>query len=105
MRPGGHARLMIVTMRLSLRGTNPAEWLALRLGLVPVAAAEAWGGMALSGMLIAAVRTGMTARLADGPWTAEDLAAGLGSIRCRPGCCWSACGHRGTCGPVLAGMR
>ena len=42
-------------MRLSLRGANPAEWLALRAGLVPVAAAEAWGGMALSGVLIAAV--------------------------------------------------
>ena len=30
-------------MRLSLRAANPAEWLALRLGLVPTAAAEAWG--------------------------------------------------------------
>jgi SAM-dependent methyltransferase len=69
---------MIVTMRLSLRGTAPAEWLALRLGMVPVAAAEAWGGMALSGMVIAAVRTGMTARLAEGSWTANDLAADLG---------------------------
>jgi SAM-dependent methyltransferase len=69
---------VIVIMRLSLRGTTPAEWLALRLGMVPVAAAEAWGGMALSGMVIAAVRTGMTARLAEGSWTAKDLAADLG---------------------------
>src|SRR5215469_1954481 len=69
---------MMVTMRLSLRGATPAEWLALRLGMVPVAAAEAWGGMALSGMVIAAVRTGMTARLADGSWAAKDLAADLG---------------------------
>jgi hypothetical protein len=54
-------------MRLSLRGANPAEWLALRAGVVPGAAAEAWGGMALSGILIAAVRTGVTERLAQQP--------------------------------------
>ena len=38
-------------MRLALRGANPAEWLALRAGLVPAAAADAWGGMALSGVV------------------------------------------------------
>ncbi|ORB25327.1 class I SAM-dependent methyltransferase [Mycolicibacterium parafortuitum] len=65
-------------MRLSLRGANPAEWLALRLGLVPTAAAEAWGGMALSAVLITAVRTGITARLAEGPASADELAAELG---------------------------
>ncbi|MCK0177581.1 class I SAM-dependent methyltransferase [Mycolicibacterium sp. F2034L] len=64
-------------MRLSLRGANPAEWLALRAGVVPTAAAEAWGGMALSAVVIAAVRTGMTARLAGRPATAEELAADL----------------------------
>ena len=65
-------------MRLSLHGANPAEWLALRAGVVPAAAGEAWGGMALSGILIAAVRTGMTDRLAQQPSTAADLAADLG---------------------------
>ncbi|BBZ45239.1 SAM-dependent methyltransferase [Mycobacterium parmense] len=65
-------------MRLSLTGANPAEWLALRAGLVPTAAAEAWGGTALSGILVAAVRTGITARLARQPSTPEDLAADLG---------------------------
>lgn len=65
-------------MRLSLHGANPAEWLALRAGVVPGAAAEAWGGMALSGMLIAAVRTGVIDRLARQPSTAADLAADLG---------------------------
>jgi hypothetical protein len=65
-------------MRLSLRAARPAEWIALRLGLVPAPAAEAWAGMALSGTLIAAVRTGMTARLAAGPATPEEIAAGLG---------------------------
>ena len=65
-------------MRLSLHSANPAEWLALRAGVVPNAAAEAWGGMALSGVLIAAVRTGVTDRLAEHPSTAEDLAASLG---------------------------
>jgi hypothetical protein len=35
-------------------GANPAEWLALRAGLVPVAAADAWGGMALSAVVVAA---------------------------------------------------
>lgn len=65
-------------MRLALRGANPAEWLALRAGVVPTAAAETWGGMALSAVLIAAVRTGITARLAQRPSTAADLAADLG---------------------------
>jgi cyclopropane fatty-acyl-phospholipid synthase-like methyltransferase len=65
-------------VRLALRGANPAEWLALRVGLVPVAAAEAWGGMAVSGALIAAVRTGITARLADRPATAVEVAEDLG---------------------------
>jgi hypothetical protein len=65
-------------MRITLRGANPAEWLALRAGLVPVAAGEAWGGMALSGILLAAVRTGVTARLARQPSSAADLAADLG---------------------------
>lgn len=65
-------------MRLALRGANPAEWLALRAGLVPTAAADAWGGMALSGIVIAAVRTGITARLAAGHATTQELAADLG---------------------------
>src|SRR3984957_8467606 len=65
-------------MRLALRAGNPAEWLALRAGLVPAAAADAWGGMALSGMMVAAVRCGITARLAAGPATAAEAAADLG---------------------------
>lgn len=65
-------------MRLALRAANPVEWLALRAGFVPVAAADAWGGMALSGIVIAAVRTGITARLAAGHATAPQLAADLG---------------------------
>jgi SAM-dependent methyltransferase len=65
-------------MRLALRGANPVEWLALRAGLVPTAAADAWGGMALSGIVVAAVRTGITARLAAGQATASELAADLG---------------------------
>jgi hypothetical protein len=65
-------------MRLSLRGANPAEWLALRAGLVPTAAAEAWGGMALSGVVIAAIESGVTARLAVKPATAAELAGELG---------------------------
>jgi SAM-dependent methyltransferase len=65
-------------MRLSLRGAGPAERLALRAGLVPTAAAEAWGGMATSGVLVAAVRTGITARLAQGEATAVKVAADLG---------------------------
>lgn len=65
-------------VRLSLRGANPAEWLALRAGFVPTAAAEAWGGMALSGVVIAAVRSGLTARLAERAATAAELADDLG---------------------------
>src|ERR1700748_227905 len=65
-------------MRLALRGATAAEGLALRAGLVPLAAADAWGGMALSGIVVAAVRSGITARLAAGPATAAELAADLG---------------------------
>jgi SAM-dependent methyltransferase len=61
-----------------LRGANPAEWLALLAGVVPSPAAEAWGGMGLSGILVAAVRSGVTARLAQSPATAAELAADLG---------------------------
>jgi cyclopropane fatty-acyl-phospholipid synthase-like methyltransferase len=70
-------RLRLI-VRLALRGANPVEWLALRVGLVPVAAAEAWGGVATSGALVAAVRTGITARLADRPATAAEVAEDLG---------------------------
>jgi SAM-dependent methyltransferase len=65
-------------MRLALQGANPAEWLALRVGLVPAAAADAWGGMALSGVVVAAVRSGITSRLAAGHATATEVAADLG---------------------------
>jgi SAM-dependent methyltransferase len=65
-------------MRLSLRGGNPLERVALRAGAVPAAAAEAWGGVALSGILVAAVRAGIIERLARQPSTAGELAASLG---------------------------
>jgi 2-polyprenyl-3-methyl-5-hydroxy-6-metoxy-1,4-benzoquinol methylase len=64
-------------MRLALRGANPFEWFALRAGVIPTPAAEAWAGMAMSGVLIAATRCGVTARLARGPATVEDLAGEL----------------------------
>jgi 2-polyprenyl-3-methyl-5-hydroxy-6-metoxy-1,4-benzoquinol methylase len=65
-------------MRLALHAANPAEWLALRLGLVPTAAAQAWAGMGLSGIVVAAVRTGVTERLAQGPATVAELVGELG---------------------------
>jgi 2-polyprenyl-3-methyl-5-hydroxy-6-metoxy-1,4-benzoquinol methylase len=65
-------------MRLALRAENAIEWLALRLGLVPTAAAEAWGGMALSAVLIAATRLGVTARLAQGPASVDEIIRDLG---------------------------
>jgi SAM-dependent methyltransferase len=65
-------------MRLALRAANPVEWLVVRAGLAPVAAGEAWGGMALSGIVVAAVRTGITARLAEGHATAPQISADLG---------------------------
>jgi SAM-dependent methyltransferase len=68
---------MMDVMRLSLHGGNVAEWLALRAGVVPEAAGQAWGGMALSGILVTAVRTGLIERLAREPATAAELAAGL----------------------------
>lgn len=65
-------------MRLSLTAGNPAEWLALKAGAVPGPAAQAWGGVALSGILVAAVRAGVTQRLARGPATPGELAVDLG---------------------------
>lgn len=65
-------------VKLSLRGGSVVEWLALRAGLVPTPAAEAWGGMALAGVLIGAVRLGVTDRLAAGPASVEELAGELG---------------------------
>ena len=76
--PGLSARsAYLCSVRLALRGANPAEWLALLAGVVPSPAAEAWGGMGLSGILVAAVRSGVTARLAQNPATAAELAADL----------------------------
>jgi hypothetical protein len=83
-------------MRLSLRGANPAEWLALRAGLVPTAAAEAWAGMALSGVVITAVASGVTARLAEKAATAAELADDLGLDPVPTGLlldCLRSCGH------------
>jgi hypothetical protein len=65
-------------MRLALHGANPLEWLLLRLGVVPTPAAEAWGGMATSGVLVAAVRTGIAERLAKGPASSDAIAHDLG---------------------------
>jgi SAM-dependent methyltransferase len=45
---------------------------------VPAAAAEAWGGMATSGIVVAGVRTGITARLAAGHATVAEITDGLG---------------------------
>jgi SAM-dependent methyltransferase len=64
-------------MKLALRGAGPIEWLALRVGLVPAPAAEAWAGMALSGVLVAATEAGVTACLARRPRTAAEVAADL----------------------------
>lgn len=64
-------------MKLSLRGDNMIERLALRAGRVPAPAAEAWAGMALSGVLVAATRLGLTDRLAVEPSTAIELSADL----------------------------
>jgi 2-polyprenyl-3-methyl-5-hydroxy-6-metoxy-1,4-benzoquinol methylase len=65
-------------VRLALRGDNPLEWLALKLRLVPEPAAQAWAGVALTGVLVAAQRLGVTARLAAGPASAETVCADLG---------------------------
>ena len=64
-------------MRLALRGDTWVESLALRLGLVPRPAAEAWGGVALTAVLHTAVELGVVARLARSPATAAELARDL----------------------------
>jgi 2-polyprenyl-3-methyl-5-hydroxy-6-metoxy-1,4-benzoquinol methylase len=83
-------------VRLTVRPGGPLEWLALRANLAPVPAAESWGGMAVSSVLVAAARLGMLARLARGPVTADQLAAelGLAPVACRMILdCLHACGH------------
>jgi O-methyltransferase domain/Dimerisation domain len=64
-------------MRLAVKADTLVEWLALRLRLVPTPAADAWGGMALSSVLITATRLGVFARLARGPATTAQLAGEL----------------------------
>ncbi len=64
-------------VRLALRADGIGEWLALRLGLVPTPAAEAWGGMALSAVLTTATDVGLFARLARGPASTGELAGEL----------------------------
>src|SRR5262245_38430359 len=65
-------------MRLALRGESPVERAALRAGLVPTPAVEAFGGAALSAVLVSAVRLGATSALLQAPRTAPALAADLG---------------------------
>jgi SAM-dependent methyltransferase len=64
-------------MKLALQGERVIERLALRVGLIPAPAAEAWAGMALSGVLIAAAEAGVLACLARRPHTAAEVAADL----------------------------
>ena len=61
-------------MRLSLQGDSLIERAALRLGLVPNPALEAWAGMALSSTLITATQLRIFERLAQRPWSPDDLA-------------------------------
>ena len=90
-------------MRLALRGANPVEWLALRAGLVPTAAAEAWGGMALSGD--AHRRRAHRHHRPPGaaaPRRPPNSPPTWASTRCRRGSCWTACGRAAT-SPSAAG--
>jgi SAM-dependent methyltransferase len=64
-------------VRFALRGDTALERLALRSGLVPTPAVEAFGGLASAGVLVAAVRLGVTARLADRWSDSSTLAADL----------------------------
>lgn len=65
-------------MRLALRAETPLEALALRLGLVPEPAGEAWGALALAAALRGAVELGIVDRLAAGSATSAAVAADLG---------------------------
>lgn len=65
-------------MRLAPHGESPVERAALRAGLVPTPAVEAFGGAALSAVLVSAVRLGATSALIEAPRTAPALAADLG---------------------------
>jgi 2-polyprenyl-3-methyl-5-hydroxy-6-metoxy-1,4-benzoquinol methylase len=66
-----------VAMRLAVRADTLVERLALWLRLVPTPAADAWGGMALSSVVITATRLGLFAQLAAEPATTAALADGL----------------------------
>jgi 2-polyprenyl-3-methyl-5-hydroxy-6-metoxy-1,4-benzoquinol methylase len=65
-------------MRLAVRADTLVERVALWLRLVPTPAAEAWGGMALSSVVITATRLGVFARLASEPATTATVAGELG---------------------------
>lgn len=64
-------------MRMGAIPTTTLEWLAARLNLVPLPAADALFGMLHSRILMAGVRLGLFAALEDGPAYATDLAARL----------------------------
>jgi SAM-dependent methyltransferase len=68
-------------MRIAVHGETCAERLALRGRLAPLPAFESLGGLALSGLHVAAARLGVVEALARRPATADDLAARL---RLRP---------------------
>jgi SAM-dependent methyltransferase len=65
-------------VRPTIRPDNALEYLAIRLNLAPVPVAEALFAMPLARSVMAGVRLGLFARLADGPATPGALASELG---------------------------
>jgi 2-polyprenyl-3-methyl-5-hydroxy-6-metoxy-1,4-benzoquinol methylase len=64
-------------MRPTLRPENPLEFLALRLNLAPVPVGEVLFSMPMARSVMAGVRLGLFARLAEGPASVDKLAGGL----------------------------
>lgn len=62
-------------MRYGAAATNPPEWVAFKLGLVPHPILDVIVAPTQARALIAAERTGLLARLAEGPGSTAELAA------------------------------
>ncbi len=65
-------------MRLGVQAESFAEWVALKLGLVPEPLFESLVAMWLARTLMVAAKVGVFAALAPAPATSKDVAAACG---------------------------
>src|SRR5215469_16326635 len=66
-------------MRIGIIPENFVERLALRLGLVPASAIEAWFSLMLARAIMAGTKLGIFEALASGPLTRDEIAGCCGT--------------------------